>query len=172
MARYRGKYILDGLDEIPEDMMYHLDLSYEICRKLSELAECECCGKCCHQPYITVMDDEVVRISDHLEMNPYDFVTKYLQRVDDRWLFSKSTDGPCAFLGKDNRCTIWSERPEICRDFPYMVSKLMSIVFLHIVHGVDMDLSYMDDSWPCTAVIKSSIRDVVVETIRNRPSPL
>ena len=166
MAVYRGKYILDGLDGIPDDMMADLDAAYEVCVRLSRLAECECCGKCCHQPYITVMDDEVERISEYVDMNPYDFVMKYLIRTeDDRWLFSKTADGPCMFLGQDKKCTIWPGRPEICRDFPYMVSKLMSIVYLNIVYGVEMDLTYMDDSWPCTSVIRSSIADVISEVV-------
>lgn len=168
MVKYRGKYILDGLDDIPEEMMNDLDLAYSVCEELSFMAECTCCGKCCHQPYITVMDEEVERISTHLEMNPYDFVVEYLQRVDDRWLFSKDKDGPCAFLGDDNRCTIWPQRPEICRDFPYMVSKLMSIVYLAIVYNVEPDLSYMDDSWPCTSVIKSNIDRVIKKKITSR----
>jgi Fe-S-cluster containining protein len=160
-VRYRNKYILEGIDEIPEDMLRDLDTAYDICASLRSIAPCECCGKCCHQPYITVMDEEVERISAHIGTDPGDFVAAHLHREDGRWLFVKTADGPCAFLGKDRRCTIWPGRPEICRDFPYMVSKLMSLVYLAVVHGADPDLSYMDDSWPCTPVIKENIRRLI-----------
>lgn len=168
-VRYRGKYILEGLDEIPPDMLCDLDLAYMICKELQKIAPCECCGRCCHQPYITVMDEEVGRISEHIGIDSEEFIATYLHREEGRWLFKKTAEGPCAFLGDDNRCTIWSGRPEICRDFPYMVSKLMSLVYLSLVHDVEPDLSYMDDTWPCTSVIKSAITKMIadVRTVRN-----
>jgi len=169
-VRYRDKYILEGLDEIPPAMLRDLDIAFGICEKLREIAPCECCGRCCHQPYITVMDDEIEKISEHLRTDPTDFITRYLYRHDGRWFFKKTVGGPCAFLGKDNRCTIWRGRPEICRDFPYMVSKLMSLVYLSIVHDADPDLSYMDDEWPCTPVIKSNIAALIEEARRERNS--
>jgi len=160
-VRYRNKYILEGLDEIPPKMLRDLDIAYGVCERLRGIAPCECCGRCCHQPYITVRDEEVERISEHVGTDPLDFVLKYLYREDDRWLFRKTAGGPCAFLGKDNRCTIWPGRPEICGDFPYMVSKLMSIVYLAIVHDVEPDLSYMDDGWPCTSVINKNLMPLI-----------
>ncbi len=170
MVKYRNKYILDGLDAIPDDMLRDLDLAYDVCMQLGSSAECECCGKCCHQPFITVMDDEVERISSFIGMDPYDFVMEYLYREDDRWLLRK--DGKCRFLGNDNRCTIWKGRPEICRDFPYMVSKLMSSVYLSIAYPeYKMDLSYMEDDWPCTPGIKGSVKELV-ERARERRSML
>ena len=34
MAIYRGKYILQGLDEIPPEMERDLDLAYDLCKAL------------------------------------------------------------------------------------------------------------------------------------------
>lgn len=168
-VKYREKYILDGLDSIPENMLRDLDLAYDVCVQLSSGHECECCGKCCCQPFITVMDEEVERISDHLGMNAYDFVMMYLYRQDDRWLFKKDMNDRCSFLDENNRCTIWNGRPEICREFPYMVSKLMSSVYLAIVYPeYKMDLSYMDNTWPCTPDIKRSVAGLVAEARRKR----
>jgi len=167
MAIYRGKYILDGLDEIPENMMNDLDLAFDVCMALRNAGGCECCGKCCRQPFITVMDEEVERISDYLGMNAYDFVTQYLYREDDRWLFRK--EGACAFLDADNRCGIWPGRPEICRDFPYLVSKLMSAVYLAIVYDeYELDLEYMEDDWPCTSGIKTNAGALISEARKKR----
>lgn len=167
MAKYRGKYILEGLDEIPDDMLRDLDLAYDVCLKIGETAECECCGRCCHQPFITIMDEEVERISEFVGMDPYDFVMEYLYREDDRWLFRK--DGACRFLNGENRCGIWPGRPEICRDFPYLVSKLMSSVYLSIVFPeYEPDLSYMEDEWPCTPGIKGSVTELIAEARQKR----
>jgi Fe-S-cluster containining protein len=75
-------------------------------------------------------------------------------------LFRKT--GPCAFLGKDNRCTIWKDRPEVCRVFPYAASMFMSRVYIAISNeeaDIIELLGYMDDSWPCTKVIKADISE-------------
>lgn len=170
MARYRGKYILEGLDEIPDGMMRDLDLAYDVCMSMRDAGECVCCGRCCHQPFITVMDEEVERISGSAGIDAGDFVTRYLYREDGRWLMRK--EGACRFLGGDNRCTIWQDRPEICRDFPYMVSKLMSAVYLSIVYpDHEPDLSYMEDDWPCTPSIRSSVPGLIEEARRKRSMP-
>ena len=167
MAKYRGKYVLDGLETIPDEMLKDLDLAYDVCNSLHNAYECRMCGRCCHQPNITVMDDEVERIADHIETELFDFVAEYLYREDDRWLFRKS--GACRFLGPDNKCTIWNARPEICGDFPYLVSKFMSRVYLSIVNpGYEIDLSYMDDEWPCTSVIKDRIHALIKDAKKER----
>ncbi len=163
MAVYKGKYILQGLKEITPEMERDLDLAYSVCERMHEESPCEMCGRCCHQPFITVRDEEIDRVSSAAGIDLYTFMTKYLRRSGDgRWLFAH-TD-PCAFLGKDNRCTIWKGRPEVCREFPYLVSMFMSRVYLAIItpgHDILDDLDYMDDSWPCTPMIKSRISGMV-----------
>jgi hypothetical protein len=166
MAIYRGKYILEGLDEIPERMLADLDLAFDVCKKMHDSFPCEMCGKCCHQANITVMDNEVERIAEHLDITSNEFIDEYLYRRDGLWLFKKS--GRCRFLNEDNRCKIWKERPEICGDFPYLVSKFMSRVYLSIVNNTDIDLSYMEDDWPCTPKIKDSVKKAIKEARQKR----
>ena len=164
MAKYRGKYILEGLDEIPPAMLKDLDLAYSVCERLHDSFPCEMCGKCCHQANITVMDSEVQRIAKHLNMTSDAFIDEYLYRRDGLWLFKK--ERKCRFLGKNNKCTIWKERPQICHDFPYLVAKFMSRVYLSIVNDVAIDLSYMENDWPCTPIIKRSV-DALIADARN-----
>lgn len=171
MAVYRGKYILDGLDEIPPDMLRDLDLAYDTCQQLKDSSPCEMCGKCCHQPFITVRDEEVESVAKAANMEIFDFVTDYLYReeTEDKWLFSHTN--PCAFLREDNKCSIWGGRPEICNEFPYMVSMFMSRVYLAIVHeDYEIDLDYMDDTWPCTKIIKTRIHGMIEEARKKRRS--
>ncbi len=172
---YRGKYILEGLDEIPPDMLRDLDLAYDACQSLKDCSPCEMCGKCCHQPFITVRDEEVERISEFMGTDPLTFVMNYLDRdeSENKWLFRKTN--PCAFLSDDNKCKIWQGRPEICNDFPYMVSMFMSRVYLSIVnegHDILPDLEYMDDTWPCTKIIKSRIPKLIEDARIKRRSML
>lgn len=163
MAKYRGKYILEGLDKITPEMERDLDAAYGICMDYKSEFPCEMCGRCCHQPQIIVLPEEVDRISSAAGIPLYDFMTKYIVRTSDgRMLFRKTN--PCAFLGPDKKCKIWKNRPSICDDFPYGVSMFMSRVYLAITNP-DADImkliEYMDDTWPCTGCIKSSIYEKV-----------
>jgi len=166
MAVYRGKYVLQGLKEITPEMEKNLDLAYSICMSYKGGFPCEMCGKCCCQPNIIIRPDEVDRIANAAGIPLHEFITRYLVMTSDgRMLFSR-TD-PCAFLTKDNRCRIWKDRPEICGDFPYAVSMFMSRVYLALTDenaNILELIEYMDDSWPCTKVIKSTISEKILSS--------
>ncbi len=175
MAIYRDRYILDGLDEIPPDMLRDLDIAYGLCQTLKDTSPCEMCGKCCHQPFITVRDEEVESVAQAAGTDAVSFMFQYLTRDNEegKWLFRHTN--PCAFLNDDNRCRIWKGRPEICNEFPYMVSMFMSRVYLSIVnegHDILPDLEYMDDTWPCTKIIKERIPGLIEEARIKRRSML
>ena len=175
MAIYRDRYILDGLDEIPPDMLRDLDIAYDLCQTLKDTSPCEMCGKCCHQPFITVRDEEVESVAQAAGTDAVSFMFQYLTRDNEegKWLFRHTN--PCAFLDNDNRCRIWKGRPEICNEFPYMVSMFMSRVYLSIVnegHDILPDLEYMDDTWPCTKIIKERIPGLIEEARIKRRSML
>lgn len=161
MAVYRGKYVLQGLGTITPEMEHNLDIAYEICMSYKDGFPCEMCGRCCHQPHIAVRPEEIDRVSSAAGIPLYTFMTEYLVQMPDGRFLMRRTD-PCAFLGEDNRCTIWKDRPEICDEFPYAVSMFMSRVYLALTND-DADImdliSYMDDTWPCTRVIKADIGD-------------
>ena len=175
MAIYRDKYILDGLDEIPPDMLRDLDIAYDLCQTLKDTSPCEMCGKCCHQPFITVRDEEVESVAQAAGTDAVSFMFQYLTRDNEegKWLFRHTN--PCAFLNDDNRCRIWKGRPEICNEFPYMVSMFMSRAYLSIVnegHDILPDLEYMDDTWPCTKIIKERVPGLIEEARIKRRSML
>lgn len=167
MVLYRGKYDLEGLANISPQMEKDLDKAYHICETLRKELSCYQCGKCCHQPNIIVRPDEVERVASAAGTDLYTFMTEYVyQTYDGRLLFNKSEGAPCRFLRKDNRCSIWKDRPQICDDFPFMVSMLMSRVYLALTNpdvSIDSLISYMDDSWPCTAEIKERIGPMITE---------
>ncbi len=169
MAVYREKYILYGLDSISPEMEHNLDLAYDICMSYRGAFPCEMCGRCCHQPHIMVCPEEIDRVSAAAGIQPYDFIRDYLVRTEDgRFLFKRTN--PCAFLGKDNKCKIWRSRPQICDDFPYVVSMFMSRVYLALTNpdaDVEALTSYMDDDWPCSRIIKRDITDRVVSARKN-----
>jgi uncharacterized protein len=39
--------------------------------------------------------------------------------VTERFLVSR----PCPFLGDDNHCTVYEDRPRVCQDYPHLYKK-------------------------------------------------
>lgn len=150
-----------------------LDLAYGICEKLDRTFPCEECGKCCHQKLITVRPEEVDSLSSAAGIPLGKFMSEYVGMAKDGRIMLLKTD-PCAFLGKDKKCTVWENRPEVCRQFPYMVSTFMSRVYLSIVNETDILalIDYMDNSWPCTRIIKENIEAEVAEAVKARKERL
>ena len=167
VAKYRGKYELTGLNgPISDEMLRQLDMSYDICHEIEEHNVCEQCGRCCYQHSIIVLDSDLERMAEKLQMPLRSFITTYLYRDKGKWFIKKTN--PCAFLREDKRCAIHDARPEVCRDFPYTVSKFMSRVYLSLKDpDCSLDLEYMDNDWPCTQKIKAEAS----ELIRRRRDP-
>lgn len=167
MAVYRGKYVLEGLDEITPDMEHNLDVAYDICLSYKDEFPCAMCGRCCHQPNIIIRPEEIERVASAANTSVFMFMREYvIEMPDGRYLMNKTNDGPCPFLRDDKKCSIWKDRPQICDDFPYAVSMFMSRVYLALTNpGADiMELiSYMDGKWPCTKVIKRTIKSKIEE---------
>lgn len=164
MAVYRGKYILEGLPSISPEMEHNLDIAYEICMSFKDSFPCEMCGKCCHQPHIIVRPDEIDRITSAAGIPIPVFLREYLVETKDHRFYQFKKTNPCAFLGKDNKCKIWKDRPQICDDFPYAVSMFMSRVYLSLTNPeVDIGelIAYMEDSWPCSKIIKDGIKEKI-----------
>ena len=174
MAVYRGRYILQGLGEISPEMEKDLDLAYELCEELHNEFPCEECGKCCHQELITLLPEEVDRVSSASGVPLGEFMSSYVGFAGDGRIMLLKTD-PCAFLKKDGKCSIWSSRPQVCKDFPYLVSTFMSKVYLAIVNeeaDIMEMIGYMDESWPCTMKIKDSISERVDKARETRKSQM
>ena len=82
-----------------------------------EKIDCLQCANCCKNYSPRFKTPDVKRISRHLKMRESDFIETYLRVDEDGDFVVRST--PCPFLGADNFCTIYEERPSDCRRFPY-----------------------------------------------------
>ena len=79
--------------------------------------DCLQCANCCKNYSPRFKTPDIKRISRHLKMRESEFIEKYL-RVDEDGDFVANAK-PCPFLGSDNYCSIYDERPSDCRRFPY-----------------------------------------------------
>jgi len=89
------------------------DLNEEAFEKI----DCLTCAACCktYSPRFKMPD--IKRISKVLGMKEMDFISKYL-RMDEDGDYVVTTR-PCPFLGEDNYCSIYEDRPSDCHRFPY-----------------------------------------------------
>lgn len=79
--------------------------------------DCLQCANCCKNYSPRFKTPDIKRISKVLGMRESDFIDKYLL-VDEEGDFVVNTK-PCPFLGDDNFCSIYEDRPSDCRRFPY-----------------------------------------------------
>lgn len=94
------------LKQLPD---YHKEAFKEI--------DCLKCANCCRNYSPRFKTPDIKRISKHLRMKESDFIESYLRLDEDGDYVARSA--PCPFLGADNHCSIYSERPSDCVRFPY-----------------------------------------------------
>jgi Fe-S-cluster containining protein len=79
--------------------------------------DCLTCGNCCKGFSPRFKTPDIKRISKALGLRESVFIENYLTLDNEGDFVSKST--PCPFLGADNFCSIYEDRPSDCKRFPY-----------------------------------------------------
>jgi Fe-S-cluster containining protein len=79
--------------------------------------DCLQCANCCKNYSPRFKTPDIKRISKLLGLRESELIEKYLL-VDEEGDFIVNTK-PCPFLGADNFCSIYEDRPSDCRRFPY-----------------------------------------------------
>lgn len=79
--------------------------------------DCLTCANCCKTigPRLTAQDIE--RMAKFLKMKVTDFYSQYIMADEDDDLVFASH--PCPFLGPDNLCSVYEQRPKACREYPH-----------------------------------------------------
>lgn len=79
--------------------------------------DCLNCANCCKTTGPLFLPSDIKRISKRLKMKPIEFEANYLRVDEDNDRVLQQV--PCTFLGADNRCLIYEDRPKACREFPH-----------------------------------------------------
>jgi len=89
--------------------------------KVFEVVDCLKCANCCKTtgPLLTSMD--IGKLSRRLKIAEKDFYNRYLRVDEDGDFVFQSM--PCPFLGSDNYCSVYEDRPKACRAFPHTDQK-------------------------------------------------
>jgi len=87
------------------------------------LFECSKCGLCCGDTkqkarHILLLESEVNAISEVTCLPKQVFTKQIVDKMPYCCEMKKDSEGRCFFL-KDNKCTIYSLRPLICRFYPF-----------------------------------------------------
>jgi Fe-S-cluster containining protein len=82
-----------------------------------EKVSCLSCAGCCKNYSPRFKTPDIKRISKHLRIKEGAFIDEYLMLDTEGDYVLRST--PCPFLGENNACNIYEERPSDCRRFPY-----------------------------------------------------
>lgn len=85
--------------------------------------DCLACANCCKTTSPIFRDVDIKRISKRLRVPISQFIERYLRIDEDQDYVLKSS--PCTFLGDDNKCSIYEDRPLACREYPHTDRKNM-----------------------------------------------
>ncbi|MBD3353618.1 MAG: hypothetical protein GF364_19195 [Candidatus Lokiarchaeota archaeon] len=107
--------------------------------------KCTMCGKCCSDSstFVNLTFLDIIRIKKFLNLTPQELLNyvgfytfkedevppKFMERMMLNPVLTergsaflgllKDDHSRCLFLGRDNKCTIYNSRPQICRAFPF-----------------------------------------------------
>ncbi len=88
-----------------------------------EKIDCLTCANCCKTTSPIFYQTDIERVAKALRIKPGDFIQQYLRLDEDKDYVLKSS--PCPFLGVDNYCTVYENRPKACKEYPHTNRKKM-----------------------------------------------
>jgi Fe-S-cluster containining protein len=118
------------------------ELFHNAHEEVFEHTDCLQCANCCKTTSPIFYQKDIERIAKRLRMKPGDFIEKYLHIDEDKDYVLNSA--PCPFLGQDNYCSVYDDRPTACREYPHTNRKRM--------HQL-LDLTYQN-TLVCPAVLE------------------
>ncbi len=79
--------------------------------------DCLECANCCKTLGPRITDRDIEKLAGALRKKPSEIVATYLRIDEDNDYVFKTM--PCPFLGSDNYCSVYADRPKACREYPH-----------------------------------------------------
>ena len=107
-----------------------------------EEIDCLVCANCCKTTSPIFLQVDIDRLAKVFRQKSSAFIDEYLHRDEEGDYVLNSS--PCPFLGTDNKCLVYEDRPKACREYPHTNRKNM--------HGI-LGLT-LKNTLVCPAVFK------------------
>ncbi len=88
-----------------------------------EEIDCLECANCCKTTSPIFQMADIERLARTVKMKVPVFIDTYLYLDEEKDYVLKSS--PCPFLGADNKCIVYENRPKACREYPHTDRKRM-----------------------------------------------
>jgi hypothetical protein len=100
------------------------DISWQI--------DCTQCANCCKVLQIQLREADIERLAQRFKISREEFRSRWLKEAEEEGM-AETKSLPCPFL-KDKRCSVYEDRPAMCRSFPnlhkpHFTSRTIQVVF-------------------------------------------
>lgn len=88
--------------------------SDKVRKKIFSIFRCHRCGNCCKFVPPQLLNDDVKQMSKSLAISKKEFCSRYTIMIHNELHLKR----PCPFLEEGNHCRIYTNRPQVCREYP------------------------------------------------------
>ncbi len=82
--------------------------------------KCHQTGNCCRaEGFVYASDPDIVDMAAVLDLSVLSFREKYVLKKDNQNILASSQFRPACFLDSQNKCSIYSARPQKCKTYPH-----------------------------------------------------
>jgi Fe-S-cluster containining protein len=96
---------------------------HAIHKAVFQKVDCLTCANCCKTTSPIFRDVDIRRLAKRLRLSESKFIDFYLRKDSEGDYVLKQS--PCVFLGDDNYCSVYEDRPLACREYPHTDRKNM-----------------------------------------------
>ncbi len=90
--------------------------------EIEDQIDCTVCANCCRVATVELSDRDVDRLAKSLRLSRQKFLAEYtvVNDQEENYRDLRRSETGCVFLS-GNDCTVYDDRPDICRHFPHVV---------------------------------------------------
>jgi len=93
-------------------------LVHAILAEVAPLIDCRTCANCCLKMCVIIDDQDIERVAKRLGVSAEEFESEHVA-ADSEYGEKFMPEEPCPLLG-GTVCTIYEDRPKVCREFPHL----------------------------------------------------
>lgn len=128
------------------------ELFHKAHEEVFENTNCLACANCCKTTSPIFYQHDIERAAKAVKIKPGEFIQQYLFMDEDGDFVLQNA--PCSFLDPHNYCSIYSDRPTACREYPHTNRKRMRQI---------LELTYLN-TLVCPAVLR--IVEIIKEGVK------